>query len=204
MLDTSAPSLASLTMIPTRHTAQIVESALHRLNFRAFLGNTRERSQRPSNLSRRGSSVRPPSRGLLRHAGASAAAMYQAVTRSIRVSVTPHFMQDRSDPDDDKYFWAYAIDIVNEGQEAVQLQSRYWHITDEQGRVEEVRGKGVVGETPVIEPGATFSYTSGCPLSTPSGIMVGQFFMISATGEKFAVDVPAFSLDSPGQRRTVN
>jgi ApaG protein len=130
--------------------------------------------------------------------------MYQAVTRSIRVLVTPRYAQEQSDPDENQYFWTYTIDIVNEGAEAVQLKARYWRITDEVGRVEEVRGEGVVGETPVIEPGAKFSYTSGCPLSTPSGIMVGQYFMSTAAGERFAIDIPAFSLDSPDQRRALN
>jgi ApaG protein len=130
--------------------------------------------------------------------------MYQALTRSIRVSVTPRYAAEQSDPDENEYFWTYTIDIVNEGRESVQLKSRYWRITDEKGRVEEVRGQGVVGETPVIEPGAKFSYTSGCPLSTPSGIMVGQYFMTTGAGERFAIDIPAFSLDCPSLKRALN
>lgn len=131
-------------------------------------------------------------------------AMYEFVTRHIRVRVEPRFMEDRSDIDEGQFFWAYTIDIVNEGVETVQLKSRYWRITDEAGRHEEVRGPGVVGETPVLKPGGTFTYTSGCPLTTPSGIMVGQFFMTTDGGEAFSVTVPAFSLDSPYGKRALN
>ncbi len=130
--------------------------------------------------------------------------MYEALTRSIRVSVTPRYVSEQSDPDENQYFWAYTIDIVNEGLETVQLKARYWRITNEIGRVEEVRGEGVIGETPKIAPGGSYSYTSGCPLSTPSGIMVGQYFMVTGSGEAFAIDIPAFSLDSPDKRRALN
>ena len=130
--------------------------------------------------------------------------MYETTTRSIRVRATPHYLEDRSDPEEDRYFWAYTIEIANEGAETVQLKSRYWRITDETGRVEEVRGPGVVGETPVLKPGASFSYTSGCPLPTPSGIMVGQFFMVTETGAQLTVDIPAFSLDIPNSKRALN
>jgi ApaG protein len=130
--------------------------------------------------------------------------MYQAVTRSIRVTVTPRFAAEQSDPDENEFFWTYTIAIVNEGRETVQLKSRYWRITDELGRVEEVRGQGVVGDTPVLTPGGTYTYTSGCPLSTPSGIMVGQYFMTTAAGERFAIDIPAFSLDCPTLKRALN
>ena len=123
---------------------------------------------------------------------------------AIRVRVEPRYLEDRSDPDENEYVWAYTVEITNQGTEAVRLESRYWHITDETGRVEEVRGAGVVGETPRLEPGRTFSYTSGCPLATPSGIMVGRYFMVTDAGERFPVDIPAFSLDSPGQRRALN
>lgn len=130
--------------------------------------------------------------------------MYEAVTRDIRVRVTPQFVEAQSDPDEDKYFWAYTIDIMNEGREIVQLKSRHWRITDETGHVEEVRGPGVVGETPVLKPGASFRYTSGCPLTTPSGLMVGTFHMVNEDGDPFSVAVPAFSLDSPYGRHVVN
>lgn len=130
--------------------------------------------------------------------------MYQAITRRIRVRVKPRFIEDQSNADEGEYFWSYTIEVLNEGNDTVQLKSRYWRITDEAGRVEEVRGPGVVGETPVLQPGTSFSYTSGCPLTTPSGIMVGQFFMVTEKGEPFAIDVPAFSLDSPYGRRALN
>ena len=129
---------------------------------------------------------------------------YQATTRNIRVTVLPQYLAEQSDPDENRYLWAYPISIENEGLETVRLQSRVWKITDETGHVEEVRGPGVVGETPTLRPGEQFRYTSGCPLPTPSGIMVGSFQMTNEDGEMFDVAVPAFSLDSPDMRRTVN
>jgi ApaG protein len=130
--------------------------------------------------------------------------MYVAKTRGIRVRVVPQFLEDQSEPDDEHYLWAYTIEIANEGTETVQLRSRHWRITDAHGRIEEVRGPGVVGQTPVIPPGESFSYTSGCPLDTPSGFMVGTYQMTTADGEKFDVEIPAFSLDSPYASKTVN
>jgi ApaG protein len=123
--------------------------------------------------------------------------MYEAVTQSIRVRVVPQYLEEESEPDEDRYVWAYTIDIVNEGSETVQLRTRHWRITDAAGRTEEVRGPGVVGQTPVIEPGESFRYTSGCPLTTPSGIMVGTYHMTTEAGGRIEVAVPAFSLDSP-------
>ena len=128
--------------------------------------------------------------------------MYEAVTRGIRVRVTPQFLEHESD--EGRYFWAYTVVIENEGETAAQLKTRYWQITDAKGRVEEVRGPGVLGETPVLRPGESFTYTSGCPLREPSGVMVGRYGMIDADGVAFEVDIPAFSLDSPDGRRTVN
>ena len=130
--------------------------------------------------------------------------MYEAVTRGIRVRATPQYMEEESAPEDDRFFWAYTIDISNEGSETVQLRSRHWRITDADGHTEEVRGPGVVGETPVLEPGGAFRYTSGCPLDTPSGIMVGSYQMTTEAGELFNVAIPAFSLDSPHQERRLN
>jgi ApaG protein len=132
------------------------------------------------------------------------AGMYEAVTRGIRIRVTPHYLEEQSSPDESEFFWAYTIDIANEGDETVQLRSRVWRITDGQGQTEEVRGPGVVGETPTIHPGKSFSYTSGCPLHTPSGIMVGSYQMVDAKGQMFDVAIPAFSLDSPFTVRSVN
>jgi ApaG protein len=128
---------------------------------------------------------------------------YQAVTRDIEVMVEPFYLEDRSDPADNHYVWAYRITIANQSDEFVQLLSRYWHITDATGHVEEVSGTGVVGEQPSLNPGDSYQYTSGCPLSTPSGIMVGRYTMCNGQGERFDVAIPAFSLDIPGGR-TVN
>lgn len=130
--------------------------------------------------------------------------MYETVTRSIRVRVSPQYMEDQSTPDESYFFWAYTVEIANEGAEAVRLRSRIWRITDARGHTEEVRGPGVVGQTPMIPPGESFSYTSGCPLRTPSGIMVGSYQMSGPDGELFNVDIPAFSLDSPYARRSMN
>jgi ApaG protein len=130
--------------------------------------------------------------------------MYSAVTRGIEVRVEPFYLADRSDPDESRYVWAYRISIDNQSEAAVKLVSRYWHITDGKGRVEEVRGPGVVGEQPELNPGDSYNYTSGCPLTTPSGIMVGRYTMRRKDGETFDVAIPAFSLDLPDMRRVVN
>ena len=130
--------------------------------------------------------------------------MYEAVTRGIRIRVTPQYLEEESAPDERRYLWAYTVDISNEGSETVQLRSRHWRITDADGHTEEVRGPGVVGQTPVIVPGASFRYTSGCPLGTPSGIMVGSYQMTTEAGRLLNVAIPAFSLDSPHARRSLN
>ena len=130
--------------------------------------------------------------------------MYRAVTRKIEVTVTPRFVSERSSPGNGYYFWAYTIDIANLGSETVQLKTRHWRITDALGRLQEVKGPGVVGEQPVLAPGQVFEYTSGCPLNTPSGIMVGTYEMVDANGERFMIDIPAFSLDYPNQPRHLN
>jgi ApaG protein len=130
--------------------------------------------------------------------------MYRAVTRNIEVKVTPRFVAERSSPDNNYYFWAYTISITNNGGETVQLKTRHWRITDAHGRNQEVRGAGVVGEEPVLKAGESFEYTSGVPLQTPSGFMVGTYGMVSVAGEHFDIDIPAFSLDSTEARRTIN
>ena len=132
------------------------------------------------------------------------AAMYRAITRHIQVTVEPRFLEHDSQPSEGRFVWAYTVEIVNTGPETVQLRSRFWEITDERGVRQEVRGAGVVGERPVLEPGQRFEYTSGCPLDTPSGMMVGSYEMISEEGETFSVSIPAFSLDSPHMRRVMN
>lgn len=130
--------------------------------------------------------------------------MYRATTRAIQVTVEPRFLEEESAPSEGRYFWAYTIHIANLGEDVVQLRSRHWRITDANGRTEEVRGPGVVGKQPSLKPGETFEYTSGCPLPTPSGIMSGLYHMQTESGELFAVEIPAFSLDLPGERRLLN
>jgi len=130
--------------------------------------------------------------------------MYDSVTRSIKVTVEPIYLDDQSSPDDNYFVWAYTVQIENEGDEVVQLKTRHWRITDAKGHTEEVRGAGVVGEQPVLEPGDCFEYTSGTPLKTASGIMVGSYQMQNESGELFDVDIPAFSLDSPHTDRRVH
>ncbi|MHA1107712.1 MAG: Co2+/Mg2+ efflux protein ApaG [Alphaproteobacteria bacterium] len=130
--------------------------------------------------------------------------MYSSITRAVRVTVDPIYMEDQSSPMDDHYVWAYQVKIENDGADTVQLINRHWRITDSLGRHQEVRGEGVVGEQPVLRPGESYEYTSGTPLATPSGIMMGSYEMETPTGERFDVDIPAFSLDSPHQNRLIN
>jgi ApaG protein len=130
--------------------------------------------------------------------------MYRAVTREIEVTVTPRFMAERSSPDSSYYFWAYTISLINHGPETVQLKTRHWRITDATGKLQEVKGAGVVGEQPVLRPGDSFEYTSGVPLPTPSGFMTGTYSMVTETGEAFDVSIPTFSLDSSETGRTIN
>ncbi|MEM7776761.1 MAG: Co2+/Mg2+ efflux protein ApaG [Pseudomonadota bacterium] len=130
--------------------------------------------------------------------------MYEAVTNGVRVRVEPDFDPQRSDPDESYYFWLYTIEISNDGEVPVQLMERHWRITDSLGTTEEVQGPGVVGQTPLLAPGESFTYTSGCPLRTPSGIMLGTYRMIDDTGDAFEVEIPAFSLDSPFASHQMN
>jgi ApaG protein len=130
--------------------------------------------------------------------------MYSALTDTIEVRVVPSYLRERSAPESNVWFWAYTVEIVNLGQSPVQLMARHWEITDGTGKVQHVRGEGVVGKQPVIEPGECFQYSSGCPLKTESGIMAGEYEMKDAKGRPFVVKIPAFSLDSPGTGRTLN
>jgi ApaG protein len=130
--------------------------------------------------------------------------MYTAETRAIRVSVEPIYLDDQSSPAEGHYVWAYHVLIENKGSETVQLRTRHWRITDAFGRMQEVRGPGVIGVEPVLNPGERFEYTSGTPLPTPSGIMVGTYQMETRTGERFDVAIPAFSLDSPHDAARIN
>lgn len=130
--------------------------------------------------------------------------MYSRVTQAIQITVLPEFVPERSDADEATFFWTYTVEIANRSEQTVQLTARHWKITDANGRLEEVRGPGVVGEQPVLKPGESFRYTSGCPLNTPSGIMTGSYRMVNEKGEVFEAEIPAFSLDSPFAPRVLN
>jgi ApaG protein len=130
--------------------------------------------------------------------------MYSETTRSIKVTVRSFYLDQHSAPDKSRYVWAYHVRIENQGGETVQLRNRHWRITDALGRLQEVRGPGVVGEQPVLKPGQSFEYQSSCPLPTPSGFMVGDYEMETPAGETFLIRVPPFSLDSPQETRRLN
>lgn len=130
--------------------------------------------------------------------------MYRAITRLIEVTAKPRFVPERSSPSNGYYFWAYSIDIRNGGTEIVQLKTRHWRITDANGKLQEVKGAGVVGEEPVIKPDESFEYTSGVPLQTASGFMTGTYGMVTDAGERFEIEIPAFSLDASFVERTIN
>ena len=122
----------------------------------------------------------------------------EAVTRGIRVEVAARYSPDHSDPPHNLWFFLYTIRIQNEGADTVQLQNRHWIITDAAGEVEEVEGPGVVGEQPVLRPGESFEYTSGCPLATPFGTMKGSYDMVTEGGERFDAEIASFTLREPG------
>lgn len=130
--------------------------------------------------------------------------MYEKTTHAITVKVQPFYLDEQSSPDEERYVWAYKVSIENGGDDTVQLLNRHWRITDKLGRLQEVKGPGVIGEQPVLKPGEAFEYTSGTPLPTPSGIMVGSYEMENTAGERFDIEIPAFSLDSPYDQAVVN
>ncbi len=130
--------------------------------------------------------------------------VYRAITKEIAVSVIPTYLEAQSSPDSSQYFWAYRVIIENKGQETVQLLSRHWMITNARGEFTEVKGAGVVGEQPVLKPGESYEYTSGAPLNTTSGMMGGAYQMESESGERFDIEIPTFSLDSPNQGVLLN
>jgi ApaG protein len=124
---------------------------------------------------------------------------YKAVTRGIAVSVEPTYLEADSSPSNSQYLWAYRVIIENQGRDTVQLLSRHWMITNARGELTEVKGPGVIGKQPFLKPGESHAYTSGTPLNTPSGMMGGSYEMESDSGERFNVEIPTFSLDSPDQ-----
>jgi ApaG protein len=130
--------------------------------------------------------------------------MYSSTTSNVTVSVEPNYLDSESAPEKNLYVWSYHVRIENGGADTVQLKTRYWKITDAFGRVQEVNGPGVVGQQPVLRPGESFEYTSGTPLSTPSGFMTGAYSMEGLDGQAFDVAIPTFSLDLPHARRQVN
>lgn len=130
--------------------------------------------------------------------------MYTAVSNGVRVTVTPQYLDEESRPQAGHYFFAYTVEITNMATERAKLLRRYWRITDGHGRVQEVRGAGVVGEQPDLGPGESFTYTSGCPLETPNGLMQGHYEMQRANGETFVAEIPAFSLDAPDPKLSVH
>ena len=123
--------------------------------------------------------------------------MYQAVTRNITVSVNPKFMPDRSSAEKNYFFWSYTVEITNRSAETVQLKTRHWRITDGRGAVNFVEGEGVVGEQPVLQPGQTHDYVSGCPLSTPTGSMEGYYTLQRDDGQTIEAAIPFFPLAAP-------
>lgn len=130
--------------------------------------------------------------------------MYRQTTQGITITVEPSYLDDQSSPGDNHYVWAYHVRIENGSDAAVRLRSRYWRIADSAGRVQEVHGQGVVGQQPELAPGEAFEYTSGTPLSSPSGVMLGRYRMEDDAGRSFEVEIPAFSLDSPYQKGRPN
>jgi ApaG protein len=130
--------------------------------------------------------------------------LYRATTKGIEVSVIPTYLEAQSMPGNSQYFWAYRVIIENQGRETVQLQSRHWMITNARGEFTEIKGAGVVGEQPVLKPGESYEYTSGAPLNTTSGMMGGAYQMESESGERFDIEIPTFSLDSPNHGVLLN
>jgi len=129
---------------------------------------------------------------------------FEETTEGITVRVESFYLDDQSEPSDDHYVWAYRVEVENNGEAVVQLLTRHWVITDSTGKTQEIRGDGVVGHQPVLEPGQSFEYTSGTPLVTPSGFMSGSYQMIDDDGRQFDAVVPAFSLDSPFQEKALH
>lgn len=124
-----------------------------------------------------------------------------ATTEGVVVRVVSNFLEDQSVPAQNRWFWSYHIRIENHRDDPVQLLTRHWKITDGHGSVNHVDGDGVVGEQPLLKPGGSHDYVSGCPLSTPSGIMEGHYRFIRADGSTFLVEIPRFKLVAPTTAR---
>lgn len=130
--------------------------------------------------------------------------VFSKITHDIKVSVIPNYLHEQSEPSDAHYVWAYTVQVENLSDKAVKLLNRHWIITDAEGHIEEVKGDGVIGEQPELEPNEGFRYTSGTALATPSGLMMGTYEMEEPSGKRFTIDVPPFSLDSPFQQYRPN
>ena len=130
--------------------------------------------------------------------------LFEHRTRDVIIRVEPEFLAEQSSPADSRYIWAYTVEIHNESNEDLQVTDRFWKIADSRGQMQEVRGKGVVGEKPVIKSGEVFRYTSGAPLTAPSGMMFGAYTMQAENGESFDARIPAFVLDSPHEGLVLN
>jgi ApaG protein len=126
---------------------------------------------------------------------------YHSETHEIHVFVRPVFLKEESCPEEHQFLWAYTIEIRNNGNQRVQLLRRCWYIIDAQGQRHDVEGPGVVGQQPILDPRKSFTYTSGCPLNTPSGLMSGFYTFIREDGSSLQVLIPSFSLDSPFQEK---
>jgi ApaG protein len=129
---------------------------------------------------------------------------YEAETNGVCIRVRPVFVEEQSSPKDDRFLWAYHIEIENRGRHTLQLMTRHWRITDGDGRIQHVDGAGVIGKQPVLRPGARFEYTSGCPLTTPCGMMQGAYRFEDETGASVEATIPLFALDSPYDERRPN
>jgi ApaG protein len=122
---------------------------------------------------------------------------YEAVTDGVRIRVRPRFLHDESEPTRSRYMWSYTIDVENESERVWTIARRHWQIIDSAGRMQAVDGDGVIGQTPTLGPGERFTYMSGAPLATPSGIMSGTYDLVGEDGQEMVAIIPTFSLDSP-------
>jgi len=130
--------------------------------------------------------------------------LYEQRTKDVVVRVEPEFLDDQSSPSDSRFIWAYTVEIDNQGAKDLTVTERFWQIADSRGQVQEVRGAGVVGEKPVVRPGEVFRYTSGAPLTAPSGMMRGSYKVEAPDGESYEVGIPTFLLDSPHEGLILN